>query len=136
MNPNPPDGARVISFAIGKTWIDEDGFCRIRFTTDSAAHMGVPEVREMGEAVYKICEGKKHKHLVDSRGVLGAVLPGAREEVRNNENINTCRSAAAMVIDNIANKLIINFFIRFNKPAYPYKAFESADEAVKWLKSV
>lgn len=136
MNPNPPEGARIISFSIGQTWIDENGFCRIRFKTGNDAQMGVAEVREMGEAVYEICHGKKHKHLIDARGVLGAVLPGAREEVRNNKYINACRSAAAMLIDNVANKLIINFFIKFNKPTYPYKAFEDADQAVRWLKSL
>lgn len=126
----------VIAFTIGKTWIDANGLCRIEFHKGAKHQMGVPEVHEMAEAVYSVCKGKKYKHLIDSRGVFGPVLPGAREEVRHNTKLNECRSAAAMLVDNMANRLIISFFIQFNKPPYPYRVYESEAEAIKWLKSL
>ncbi len=136
MQSQPPLNSRVIPIAIGRVWKDEFGFCRIRLEADTDKQMGVPEVIEMGIAAYEICGGEKHKHLIDARGVYGAVLPGAREEIRSNGKLNACRSAAAMITNSMANKLIISFFIQFNKPPYPYRVFENPEEAVTWLNSL
>lgn len=46
------------------------------------------------------------------------------------ENATT---AIAYVIDNLAQKLIANFFIRINKPAKPVKLFNSEEDALLWL---
>lgn len=136
MNPLPYKGAKVVSFALGYAWIDEDDLCRIRLSPGANTKMGIPEVRELADAVYNLCEGNKHKHLIDSRDSYGPVLPGAREEVRYNEKILACRSAAAMIVNNMANKMIIAFFIQFNKPPYPYRVYEDPEEAARWLKSL
>lgn len=136
MNPEPPPGAEVIPFTIGRTWIDENNFCRISFHKGASHQMGIGEVKEMAEAAHNVCKGNQYVHLIDCRGVYGPVLPGAREEVRHNPKLNACRKAAAIIVNNMANKLIMTFFIQFNKPPYPYRVYEDADEAVKWLKSL
>lgn len=136
MTTSPPPDARVVHFSVGYAWKDENGFCRIRLTGGTDKQLGVAEMMELCDAAYDICEGKLHKHLIDARGVYGAVLPGAREELRKNEKMNACRSAAAMIANSLANKLIMQFFIQFNKPPYPYRVFEKEDEAELWLKSL
>ena len=94
------------------------------------------EVKEFAEIAFTLCAGEKRKHVIDCRGVYGPVLPGAREEIRHNEKLNACRSAAVLLVDNMANRLIANFFIQFNKPPYPYRVYEDQEEAIKWLKSL
>jgi hypothetical protein len=136
MNPNPPVDAHVLHFSIGYCWKDEDNFCRIRLVGGTDKHMGIEEVTGLCNAAYEICEGKPHKHLIDARGVYGSVLPGAREELRKNKKMNTCRSAAAIIVNSLANKLIMTFFIQFNKPPYPYRVFENPEDAKKWLNSL
>jgi len=46
------------------------------------------------------------------------------------------RIATAFVTNSIANKLIGNFFINFNKPASPTKMFSSEADALAWLKLI
>ncbi len=43
-------------------------------------------------------------------------------------------SAAAVIADNLAYRLIANFYLKINKPKCPYKVFHKMDEAVLWLK--
>jgi hypothetical protein len=136
MKSTPPEGAKVVTISVAQVWIDEYGFCRINLTGDSRAQMGIPEVHEICDAVHDICDGKKHKHIIDARKVHGQVLPGAREELRRNEKMLEVRTAAAMIVDNIANKLMVTFFIQFNKPPYPYRVFESEEDAVEWLSAL
>jgi len=41
--------------------------------------------------------------------------------------------AEALVVKNLAQKLVVNFYLKFNKPSVPSKAFNSEEEAIKWL---
>jgi hypothetical protein len=43
--------------------------------------------------------------------------------------------AEALVVKNLAQKLIVNFYLKFNNPSVPSKAFNTEDEAIKWLLS-
>lgn len=42
----------------------------------------------------------------------------------------------AIVISNFAQKIIANFYIKFNKPKMPTKIFTSTDKAYEWILSV
>lgn len=42
----------------------------------------------------------------------------------------------AIVISNLAQKIIANFYIKFNKPKMPTKVFTSTDKAIEWILSV
>jgi hypothetical protein len=44
--------------------------------------------------------------------------------------------ADAMVVKNIAQRLMASFYLSFNKPKKPSKMFGSEEEAVKWLYSM
>lgn len=43
------------------------------------------------------------------------------------------KKAWAAVTDNLAQILVVNFFMRFNKPQIPFKLFKTEKEARKWL---
>ena len=43
-------------------------------------------------------------------------------------------SASAFLANNLAYKLMADFYIKFNKPFVPSKTFRKEDEAIKWLK--
>ncbi len=42
--------------------------------------------------------------------------------------------ASAVVVTNLAYKLVANFYLQFNKPKRPYKVFSNKTEAIEWLK--
>lgn len=60
------------------------------------------------------------------------------KEARDNALLIEDRSplkATAIVVDNLAYKLISNFYLKFNKPKRPYKVFSNKQEAVEWLRN-
>lgn len=44
--------------------------------------------------------------------------------------------ANAVVVNNLAKKILFNFFLSINKPTNPTKGFDSIELAVKWLKTI
>lgn len=42
----------------------------------------------------------------------------------------------ALIISNVAQKIIANFYIKFNKPKMPTKIFHSTDKALEWILSI
>lgn len=40
----------------------------------------------------------------------------------------------AAIVTNLAHKLIANFYLKFNKPNYPFKVFSKMEEAEKWCR--
>jgi len=60
------------------------------------------------------------------------------KEARSNSIVleaNSPKSATAVVVSNLAYKLIANFYLSFNKPKKPYKVFDNEKAAVNWLKN-
>lgn len=43
--------------------------------------------------------------------------------------------AEALVVKNLAQKILVSFYLKINKPPKPSKAFNTEDEAIKWLLS-
>jgi hypothetical protein len=57
----------------------------------------------------------------------------ARDNSRNIEHLIPFK-ATAVVVGNIAQAMVANFYMKFNKPNHPYKVFNKREEAVQWLK--
>lgn len=61
------------------------------------------------------------------------ILPSAKKWMSEPER--TARSMAdAFVIDSLAKRLIINFYIKHNKPQVPTRTFSSEQKALEWLR--
>lgn len=44
--------------------------------------------------------------------------------------------ADAMVVSNLGQKMLVSFYLKFNKPAKPSKAFSNETQAMEWLLSL
>ena len=73
--------------------------------------------------------------IIDLRGEGMNSTPESREYFANNP-YNKYRLADAIIIDSLPNKLIVNFFINFNKPSVPARMFNDMDSAKKWINSM
>ena len=57
----------------------------------------------------------------------------ARDNSRNIEHLVPFK-ATAVVVDNLAQAMVANFYMKFNKPGHPYKVFNKRADAIQWLK--
>ncbi len=62
-----------------------------------------------------------------------SITKEARENATHLEDSSPL-CATAVVITNLAYKIIANFYMKFNKPKRPYKIFKNERDAVEWLK--
>lgn len=82
----------------------------------------------------EITEGKR-MHFLFTAGDGVSITKEARDNATKIED-QSLIGASAVVVDNLAYKLIANFYLKFNKPKRPYKVFSNKSEAVLWLKTI
>ena len=104
----------------------------IRLQLNDRADVEVHDIEEIHKANQKLCEGSKYSLLVII-GKYSTVSPEARELSANKE-LSKNRISLAFVSNSLADKLLVNFFIKFNRPNTPTKLFTDEGEAIRWLK--
>lgn len=43
--------------------------------------------------------------------------------------------AKAVVVNSLPQRMVVNFYLRFNKPSIPTRMFSNRDTAIKWLRN-
>jgi len=96
--------------------------------------MGIIEAAEHAEACCKLCRGNQTRMVIDARAKTVFVTDEARNYLAHHEDIIKVRKAHAIIVDSIPNRLLANFYFRFNKPIGPGKVFNSEKAAISWLR--
>lgn len=79
----------------------------------------------------ELAAGKK-MHFIFSADE-GFILTKEARENSEIMDIDSPISAYGIVANNLAYKLIANFYLKVNKPKVPFKIFLTVEEAAKWL---
>jgi hypothetical protein len=111
--------------------VDPKGFLRMtmRKTEDE---IDLAEAKLHIEAAHTLTAGKRMPVLIDARNYV-SMTKEAREYFSKNEIVEGKRIAEALLVNNLASKLMAKAYTVFNKPDNPHKIFTSENEAVKWL---
>jgi len=120
---------------VAKISIIEEGICLVTLDTSKQDFMGKEEALEIIEGILSICKQKPHLILTDARMAEGRVEPIAREIISKHVEYSKIRIAEAFLINSLANRLIVNFYIKFNRPPNPTKVFNNLESALEWLRS-
>lgn len=83
--------------------------------------------------LYDELNDKKLTPFIFEAGEGVTITKEARDNATLIEDISALK-ASAVVVDNLAYRMIANFYLTFNKPKRPYKVFSKREEAIKWLK--
>jgi hypothetical protein len=59
----------------------------------------------------------------------------AREYASSPEG-NDITIGSALIVKNLAQQLIIDYYIKFNRPMYPTRAFYNKEKAIAWIHSL
>ena len=65
---------------------------------------------------------------------MTSISPEARTYIAS-EYYQKITLAKAILVGSLAQRIITNFYMRFNKPKTPTSSFNNRDEALKWLRS-
>jgi hypothetical protein len=104
----------------------------IHYQVVPEAEVTIEDTREYVEIQAKLTGGKKIPNLTDLRDVK-SITREARAYLSGEEAVSLT-SACALIIGSPVSKIIGNFFLGLNKPAYPTRLFISEENAFEWLK--
>lgn len=91
-------------------------------------------LRELRKALELIGKGKKMLVYVDTPDFI-SMSPEARKYAGSDEAQHFTK-ANAVLADNLAKRIMYNFFVTFSRPKTPTRAFSSQKAALDWLKKL
>lgn len=112
-------------------FLRSDGIILIRVR--DYVEVDIKDSLETFEAVKRLGKGVKMPVLVFT-GEGGTVSDESRRFSASKKG-GEPTLAEAIVVKNLAHKLIVNFLIKFHRPGRPMKMFTKERDAIKWLKS-
>jgi len=121
---------KIIRTKINEKYVDSEGFLRIKVI--EGVHIDLPTLKEDAAVNMVLTNNQKAFAVYDSRAFF-TIDKDARDYVKSGITDPT-RIATAVLTDKLATLLLVNFFIRFNKPSTPMKMFSSEEKALKWLR--
>jgi hypothetical protein len=107
-----------------------DGIIQVTFKEGITLDLDL-QIR-LHEKYSEICKGKRLPFLYNAMDHV-TVTKEAKEYAIKIEDTTPVK-ASAILVNNLAYKLIAEFYQRINKPRKPYKIFRKQEDAVQWLK--
>lgn len=104
----------------------------VRIVLKKEQEIGADVARAMFEYLQEINLIPFKTMVITEEDVL--ILPSAREWMSDPSRVSRS-SADAFVVDSLPKRLIINFYIKHNKPTVPSRTFSSEEKALAWLRS-
>jgi hypothetical protein len=108
----------------------QDGIVELH--TSNNHEYEIQDVKENVAAIGQLSVGKKVPVLIVG-GAFTSVSKEARVFMASEESLqySLCE---AFLLNSLPQRMLINFYIRVNKPLAPPRAFSSKSEALDWLK--
>ena len=123
---------KEISLAYAKVQLLSNKIIRLQMFANVV--IGFNECREMNNKIGELSEGKEALILMvpDSSTYFA---PESRDFSASLEGLKYT-IADAMVVRNLGQKILVSFYLKFNKPPKPSKAFSTELQAMEWLLSI
>ena len=120
---------QTVVFSHSRVTKRKDGIVEVLLGDDVCYE--ICDLKEINKASGELCSYKKHPFLF-----LAGQFTSISNEARTwgaTEEATQLSKAEAYVLKSLAQKIIANFYLSFNKPPVPTKFFSSKMEAEKWL---
>lgn len=97
------------------------------------AEIELDDVVQNAKATKMLTDNDKYMVIVDANANLSVTKEARSYSAQKNDT--DCRVAEAYIVTSVANKIIGNFYIKFNKPSVPTKLFSTKELAIEWLEN-
>lgn len=109
----------------------DDGIMYVQLKADM--EIGLEEAQAVFELSLEVGEGIAFPNLIRLNKLL-IPTKEAREFVASEERAVRAK-AEAFILNSLPQRIVGNFYLRFNKPPVPSKLFTSEEEALAWLRT-
>jgi len=108
----------------------DDGIIEHRFARNTPYEIDAKNLVEIANALATLAEGQP-RPILSIAGLYGSITPEARKvDIRAGDEYTL---ALGLVIKELAQRLLANFYFKIKKVDYPIKTFRTEEEAVAWL---
>ncbi len=118
----------VHDIGIGRVWRDADGLIHLRYAP--GAYWNVPEHVEW-EALIDELRGGEPVFILADMGVKG--LSPEAKKLSTSPEYEAKLAACAMFGSSAVGRLVMNLYLRVQRPSFPLQAFATEDDARDWL---
>lgn len=96
--------------------------------------IGLEDVQQQYQVIFRLTHARKLPVLLDARDALPRLSNEAMNFIAKDPGIAPYRKAEAIVVNNLATRLMAQVYYLFHKPFNPLRIFTSEAAALKWLK--
>jgi hypothetical protein len=108
----------------------EDGIIENRFLNDTTYEIDSHHLIEIADAITHLAKGSP-KAILSIAGLYGSISAEARKVDINAANVYTL--ALALVIQELSQRMLANFYFKLKRIDYPVKTFKNEADAITWL---
>lgn len=98
--------------------------------------IGREESLKMNIAQGELLNNEKHSGLVIMVADSSTQFTKEAREFSASEEGLRFSKAEALIVKNLAQNLMVSFYLKINQPSVPSKAFKTEEEAIEWLLSL
>jgi hypothetical protein len=120
----------VIETSVSIITLHENGVGQMHFK--DGIILDIPGQLEHLDALNKLTDRQKTPFVVTA-GKHVNITPEARDNAIVIEDISPV-CATAVIVQNLAYRLIADFYLKINKPKTPYKVFTDKETAFEWCR--
>ncbi|MGQ0827003.1 MAG: DUF7793 family protein [Bacteroidota bacterium] len=117
--------------SVSDVYLDEDGILHVEMF--EGADITLEKIKENFQAIKQLLGNNKALVLISVKKGFKFRSEARSYAAQNVDEIN--RVATVFVVNSFAAKLVVNLYIKFNKPVVPTRMFLSEENALKWLKT-
>lgn len=127
---NIDDNSAVIDETDVRICLRPDGIIHVLFKDNTEINSSVQSI--LKDAYLKLTGGKRALFIFEGSDFI-SLSRDLEQNVLDTFEVSLAH-ASAVVVTNLAQKLITDHFFNAYQPMHPCKVFQSFDEAIAWLK--
>jgi hypothetical protein len=109
----------------------DDGIVHVYYRSNSVIDVDVQD--RVRVAAFKLTNDVKHPCLFEAGDYVSLTKEARANAIKKEDDFPA--SASAVLVQNLAYKMIVDFYYKVLKPKQAFKVFRNFDEAVEWLKT-
>lgn len=106
----------------------------VKIDMSSSSVIDLDECKKITEVIGELTQKKPALILMIAGNTTNYTIEARIFSASEEGSIYTI--ADAMIVKNLAQKIMVSFYLKINKPIRPSKAFNDESEAVEWLLSL
>ena len=90
------------------------------------------DVKKYEEETLKFIDYQPTPFVIDARVDMFSATKEAQDYIARDSKVIPYRLCESVIVNNFGLRLVVDFYIKFNKPKTPTKIFTNESKALKW----